>query len=115
MQSEPEQSGVMRQAGHKSVNIKTNKGDAMAQTDDKKNSAYAPQMRYAKKYIKRISFDFNVRTDADIIAKLDSVPQKATYIKKLIRDDIKKSLPTVSGRGGKKEHEDEKSDIQTHK
>ena len=87
----------------------------MAQNDDnKKNSAYAPQMRYAKKYIKRISFDFNVRTDADIIAKLDSVPRKATYIKKLIRDDIKKSLPTVPGRGGK-EHEDEKSDIQTHK
>ena len=75
----------------------------MAQNDDnKKNSAYAPQMRYAKKYIKRISFDFNVRTDADIIAKLDSVPRKATYIKKLIRDDIKKSLPTVPGRGGER-------------
>lgn len=60
----------------------------MAQTDDKKKSAYEPQMRYAKKYIKKISFDVNIRTEADIIKKLESVPRKATYIKKLIRDDI---------------------------
>lgn len=62
----------------------------MAQTDDKKKSAYEPQMRYAKKYIKKISFDVNIRTEADIIKKLESVPRKATYIKKLIRDDINK-------------------------
>ena len=62
----------------------------MAQTDDNKKSAYAPQMRYAKKYIKKISFDVNIRTEADIIEKLESVPRKATYIKKLIRDDINK-------------------------
>jgi len=53
-----------------------------------KKSAYEPQMRYAKKYIKKIHFDVNIRTEADIIEKLESVPRKATYIKKLIRDDI---------------------------
>lgn len=74
----------------------------MAQTDDNKKSAYEPQMRYAKKYIKKIRFDVNIRTEADIIEKLESVPRKATYIKKLIRDDIKKSLPTVPGREGER-------------
>ena len=76
-------------ASLKQLTKKINKGDTMAQTDDnKKNSAYEPQMRYAKKYIKKISFDVNIRTEADIIEKLESVPRKATYIKKLIRDDI---------------------------
>ncbi len=74
----------------------------MAQIDDKKKSAYEPQMRYAKKYIRKISLDLNVKTDADIIKKLESVPRKATYIKKLIRDDIKKSLPTVPEREGER-------------
>ena len=31
----------------------------------------------------------NIKTDADIIAKLGSVPAKQTYIKELIRRDMK--------------------------
>ena len=52
---------------------------------------YAPQ----EKYHKANSTSFNIRliksTEQDIIAKLDSVPNKAGYIKSLIRADIEKS------------------------
>lgn len=47
-----------------------------------------PQERYAKKYRKQYKFDCVTRTDQDIIQKLESVPNKDGYNKKLIRDDI---------------------------
>lgn len=47
-----------------------------------------PQEAYAKKYKKQYKIDCITRTEQDIIQKLDSVPNKAGYIKKLIRDDI---------------------------
>lgn len=52
------------------------------------------QLRANKKYkaanVKYIRFDANINYDADILAKLDSVPNKAGYIKDLIRADIAK-------------------------
>jgi len=51
------------------------------------------QMRYAKESIKVYRLSLNVRTDADIIAKLDSLPSKQGYIKQLIRDDMNKQKP----------------------
>lgn len=52
------------------------------------------QKRAVAKYdalnTRRISFKFNLNTDADILAKLDGVPNKQGYIKELIRRDIKK-------------------------
>ena len=51
---------------------------------------YGPQKRYAAKYQVRISFSFNKRTEADILEKLDTVDNKAGYIKSLIRADIAK-------------------------
>lgn len=47
-----------------------------------------PQQRYAKKNIKQFKIDCIVTTEADIIKKLESVPNKAGYIKQLIRADI---------------------------
>lgn len=47
-----------------------------------------PQERYAKKNKKQFKIDCIVTTEADIIKKLESVPNKAGYIKKLIRADI---------------------------
>lgn len=47
-----------------------------------------PQQRYAKKNIKQFKIDCMLNTEADIIKKLESVPNKAGYIKKLIRADI---------------------------
>lgn len=39
---------------------------------------------------KRYSLKFNMRTDADIIQKLEQVDSKQGYIKDLIRKDIQK-------------------------
>lgn len=47
--------------------------------------------KYNANHVKMINLHFNVGTDADIIAKLDSVENKTGYIKDLIRADIEKS------------------------
>ena len=47
-----------------------------------------PQERYATKYKKQFKIDCFIHTEQDIIAKLESVPNKAGYIKSLIRRDI---------------------------
>lgn len=47
-----------------------------------------PQQRYAKKYIKQYKFDCMKTTEQDIIDKMESVPNKAGYVKGLIRKDI---------------------------
>lgn len=47
-----------------------------------------PQERYAEKYRRQYKMDCITRTEQDIIRKLDSVPNKAGYIKQLIRADI---------------------------
>lgn len=48
-----------------------------------------PQQRYDAKATRRYGFKLNKGTDADIIAKLESVPSMQGYIKALIRADIK--------------------------
>lgn len=47
-----------------------------------------PQERYAKKYKKQYKFDCIKTTEQDIIDKMESVPNKAGYVKGLIRKDI---------------------------
>lgn len=47
-----------------------------------------PQDRYAAKYKKQFKIDCITTTEQDIIKKLESVPNKAGYIKQLIRADI---------------------------
>ncbi|MBR0120613.1 MAG: hypothetical protein IJM10_02375 [Clostridia bacterium] len=49
-----------------------------------------PQERYAAKYKRQIKIDCFTSTEQDILDKLDSVPNKAGYIKSLIRADIAK-------------------------
>jgi hypothetical protein len=46
------------------------------------------QRRYKKKNVVRVTVDFNRATEQPLIDKLDGQPNKAGYIKKLIRDDI---------------------------
>lgn len=46
--------------------------------------------KYNKLNTKQYLFRFNLKTDADIIAHMDSLPNKLGYIKQLIRDDIRK-------------------------
>lgn len=49
-----------------------------------------PQERYHKAHTMRIAIRLMKNTEQDIIQKLDSVPNKAGYIKQLIRADIQK-------------------------
>lgn len=48
------------------------------------------QKRYVDKSVRQYSLPLNKTTDADIIEKLDTVPNRLGYIKWLIRDDIKR-------------------------
>lgn len=45
-------------------------------------------IRYDKANTKLITLKLNKRTDNDVLTRLDEVPNKQGYIKKLIRDDI---------------------------
>ena len=45
--------------------------------------------KFNKHGTKSIMLRLNFNTDADVIKKLDSVPSKMGYVKKLIRKDIK--------------------------
>ena len=47
------------------------------------------QKRYDDKMTIRVGMKLNLKTDADIISKLDEVSSKQGYIKALIRKDIK--------------------------
>lgn len=46
------------------------------------------QKRYDDTHTRQVKFKFNIITDADILEKLDSVPNKQAYIKELIRRNI---------------------------
>lgn len=52
------------------------------------------QRRANKKYeaenTRQVHLKLNIRTDEDILRKLDSVPNKQGYIKRLIRAELKK-------------------------
>ena len=50
-----------------------------------------PQERWQKKNAKRYTFAVMKNTEADIIQRLDTVPNRAGYIKRLIRQDIEQS------------------------
>ena len=49
---------------------------------------YASSIRYDALNTRQIKMKLNLKTDADILKKLDSVPNKQGYIKMLIRKDI---------------------------
>ena len=48
------------------------------------------QSKYDAKATRLITMKLNLKTDADILAKLDSVENKQGYVKELIRNDINK-------------------------
>lgn len=55
-----------------------------------KRTNYASQNKYHKEKTKSIAIRLFMATEMDIIEKLDSVDNKAGYIKKLIREDIQR-------------------------
>lgn len=56
--------------------------------------------KYDKKNTRNIMFKFNLKNDADILKKLDSVDNRQGYIKMLIRNDMNKQAeaptPTIT-------------------
>lgn len=56
-----------------------------------------PQARFDRLNSKVYRLKVMTRTEADIITKLDSVPNKAGYIKQLIRADVVNGGQTQSG------------------
>ena len=59
-------------------------------TDEEKRQRVQASINYNKKNVRQIMLSLNVKTDADIIEKLDSTGNKQGYIKSLIRKDIQK-------------------------
>lgn len=51
-------------------------------------SATARQAKYDAKATRRVGLKLNIKTDADILAKLDEVDNVQGYIKELIRADL---------------------------
>ena len=50
-----------------------------------------PQDRWNRKNTRSIAIRFMLSTEKDLLDKLDKVPNKAGYIKQLIREDIDKN------------------------
>ena len=61
---------------------------------DEKPNWYKNKLDYINEYNrknkKQIKFELNINTEADIIQHLETIDNKAGYIKQLIRDDIAK-------------------------
>ena len=62
--------------------------DMPRKTQTTPNAHTRANTKYNKSHTKQVPLRFNLKTDADILEKLESVPNKLGYIKSLIRDDI---------------------------
>lgn len=49
-----------------------------------------PQARYDAAHTTQVTLKLNLRTDSDILDRLQTVPNKQGYIKSLIREDLSK-------------------------
>jgi len=58
------------------------------QRDYEKRTGYAAQAKYEKANITRINLALNNKTDADILEKLETVPNKQGFIKESIRKNM---------------------------
>ena len=62
------------------------RGDPMRKSTDAQMRA---TVKYQKANVKMINLHLNVKTDADILAYLETLDNKTGYIKELIRKDMK--------------------------
>lgn len=60
-------------------------------------SQYPSKTKYDKENTKMFGVKLNLKTDADIIAKLESIENKQGYIKALIRADISDGASITKG------------------
>lgn len=56
-----------------------------------KESTIRAVNKFNREKTKSVQVRLNINTDADILAKLDAVDSKMGYIKRLIREDLKKN------------------------
>lgn len=63
------------------------------------------QIKYDKANTRKITFKFNLKIDADILERLDSVNNRQGYVKELIRRDI--ATPQESKKGEWIKHNDD--------
>ena len=61
------------------------KGDAPMTSEAQKRA----RIKYDNTHTMQVKMKLNTKTDADIIEKLNSLPNKQGYIKTLIRNDLK--------------------------
>jgi hypothetical protein len=61
--------------------------------EDKKQKKLLYNKEYDVSNTVQIRLKLNKKTDADILDRLDAVPNKQGYIKGLIRDDIENEVP----------------------
>nr|DAE12283.1 MAG TPA: hypothetical protein [Siphoviridae sp. ctMgg26] len=65
------------------------KTKAEIQRDYEKRTGYAARKKYEASNVTRINLALNNKTDADILQKLESVPNKQGFIKESIRKNMK--------------------------
>lgn len=53
-----------------------------------KSAQVRASMKYNRTHVKQVKMDLNRKTDADIIAHLESLPNVQGYLKQLIRNDM---------------------------
>ena len=58
---------------------------------ERKLAAFRATDKWRKKHMTRVVMRLRNEEDADVIAKLESVPNKIEYIRSLVREDMKKS------------------------
>lgn len=56
------------------------------------NKASERQDRYDASHTKKVVLKLNLKTDADVLEKLEQVPSKQGYIKELIRKDLENGV-----------------------
>lgn len=56
-----------------------------------KESVIKAVNKFNKEKTKSVQIRLNMNTDADILAKLDAVDSKMGYIKRMIREDMRKN------------------------
>lgn len=58
---------------------------------ERRLAAFKATDKWRKKHMTRVVMRLRNEEDADVIAKLKSVPNKIEYIRSLVREDMKKS------------------------
>lgn len=66
-------------------------GEGETLESPKKDWRATPQAKYKAKVNRKIGIDFITTTEADMLEWLDKQPAKATYIKRLIREDMERN------------------------